>query len=110
MRTKTLDADLRGSARITAIVEVGGRSRLEAQQANRFVAVTVPAVGDRSRAQRWLGTVRRVERVSVHIEGEAVRCRVTGVRSRLPFTTDVPLELALGLARLGLPTHLEGIH
>ena len=57
-------------------------------------------------AERWLGTVRRVDRVDIDYEHNTAR--VTGIRSRLPFEQSVPVALAQGLAALGCPTIIRG--
>lgn len=103
----------RGQPTATVVVErladEDGQTRLIGHQGARLVRAAVPAVADEAQARRYLATVRRIDRVVIHLAADATSCQAMGQRSRLPFTAPVRLPVALGLARLGVPTVLTGI-
>ncbi len=69
----------------------------------------LPALGDESRARRFLATTRRVDRAIIDIDGDVVACTAVGRRTRRPFQTPVPLAVGLGLGLLGVPLRVTGI-
>ena len=79
---------------------------LSTQTAGGAVRVVIPSLADTAAARRFLGTVRRVDRVQIEVGANDTRAQARGRRHRLPFSSPVPLALALGLAALGVPTSI----
>ncbi|MEL7157961.1 MAG: hypothetical protein AAFN30_15390 [Actinomycetota bacterium] len=87
----------------------GDETHLTGRAGTTAVRAAVPAVADEAQARRYLATVRRVDRVEIHLAPDQTSCQAIGRRSRLPFRSPIRLPVALGLARLGVPTVLTGL-
>ncbi len=94
---------------VKQIHELSGASQLTIAGTRGPVTAVVPATPDERQARRWLATVRRIDRVVIHVENDLVKCRAIGHRSRLPFTSPIRLCVALGLGRLGVPLVVTGL-
>ena len=68
--------------------------------------VTVNTVPDLEKARKWRATLKRVQRVDIHINGDHANCIVVGLGHRLPVSRPVPLAVALGFAVIGDPLHV----
>ncbi len=68
------------------------------------VRVTIPSRPDVDRARQWLGSVRRIAGVEIAVGARPTTARAWGCRHRLPFTSAIPVAVALGLTELGVPT------
>jgi hypothetical protein len=93
---------------ITAIQSSGDRTTLSGCDRNRPMRVVIPSRVDVGAARRWLGSVRRIDRVEITVGRTCTEARARGRRHRLPFAAVIPLAAALGLTELGIPTILVG--
>ncbi len=64
--------------------------------------VTLGSRPDGDAARRRLAAVRRIDGVEFRMSPDEVRAVIRGSRHRLPFTTPIPVTVALGLTELGV--------
>lgn len=104
------DADRETGRWTLGIDHARGRTELSCRlpASGGLVRIVVDALPDLDLARRWLGAVRRVDRIDLVVGADDVKARVHGCRHRLPFATDVPLRVGLGLAQLGHRTRILG--
>lgn len=98
------NAPIRGPVTRVAPTRLGTALTFDSCCGEQQVAVnTVPDV---ERARNWRGTLRRVRRVDIHINGDHTNCIVQGLGHRLPVSRRIPLAVALGFAVIGDPLHV----
>ena len=105
----TAAAPLAGlAARVTARGEVTEVAVRTSQ--GDVITVELPTVPDPVGARHVSAGYRRLTWQQIDVSGDAVDCRLRGVRHRLPADRPVSLGTALALAAGGLPTviHVDG--
>lgn len=92
---------------VHGVVANGATTTLTVGLGEQGRSITIDAIADLVRAMRWRKMFRRIDRVEIRLQGSRPICRLHGTGHRLPIERAVPVSVALGLGRLGVPLSLR---
>lgn len=85
------------SLRVVGVEVLDTRTAVMCEGASGPTTVLLPAAPTPQQAKRWQRTMRRVDRVEIHVNGTDVTSTLVGVSHRLPTRRRVPLSAAVAL-------------